>query len=152
MDLTAALITRDGIPVSMERNFLREMGGGCQTPLGALATLDGRQLTITAMVASPDGRLLLRQTITGMTGALFGIDKKLADNLRAQGADRLLADGRDEQMKPPVELNEHDMNITGEKPTMRKTVAELFWGLLSRSCGWHTPQSGRGNETRSTNG
>ena len=91
MDLTAPLITRDGIPVAIERNFLREMGGGCQTPLGALATLDGEQLTITAMVASPDGRVVLRETVQAVTGALHGIGKVLADKLRAAGADEILA-------------------------------------------------------------
>jgi len=91
IDLTAPLITRDGIPVNLERNFLRAMGGGCKTPLGALATLAGKQLTISTMVASPDGRTILRETVSVAIGSSFGTAKKLANKLRAQGADRLLA-------------------------------------------------------------
>jgi hydroxymethylbilane synthase len=91
MDLTAPLITRAGIPVSVERNFLRAMGGGCQTPLGALATLEGRRLTINAMVASLDGRVVLRETTTATVGKLGRTAEVMADNLRAQGAGELLA-------------------------------------------------------------
>jgi hydroxymethylbilane synthase len=90
LDLTIPLRSRDGIPVSIERNFLREMGGGCQTPLGAFATLDHKNLTITAMVASPDGRIVLRETEKAMTGTLFHTAKTLADKLRMAGAESLL--------------------------------------------------------------
>jgi hydroxymethylbilane synthase len=90
LDITAPLISRAGISVSLERNFLREMGGGCKTPLGALATLNGRDLTLSVMVAAPDGSVVLRETISARTGALLKTAKLIADKLRAAGAERLL--------------------------------------------------------------
>jgi hydroxymethylbilane synthase len=49
-----------------ERAYLREIGEGCQLPVGALATVgqDGR-LTLTGMIASLDGHTLLRHGDTG---------------------------------------------------------------------------------------
>ena len=48
-----------------ERALLGELGGGCQVPIGANAKwLDG-QLHLEAVVASPDGKLLLRESMTG---------------------------------------------------------------------------------------
>src|SRR4051812_39392653 len=49
-----------------ERAYLREIGEGCQLPVGALATIgsDGR-FTLTGMIASLDGHTLLRQVGAG---------------------------------------------------------------------------------------
>ena len=50
-----------------ERAFLEALGGGCTLPLGALAVLvdGGTHLAIDGFVASRDGRILLRQSLTG---------------------------------------------------------------------------------------
>lgn len=73
-----------------ERAFLRRLGGGCQTPLGAFGVVSGRQITLTGMAAAPDGSIVLRETLFRSTlqPALTG--KMLADTLRAAGADALL--------------------------------------------------------------
>ncbi|MGO8673773.1 MAG: hydroxymethylbilane synthase [Capsulimonadaceae bacterium] len=42
------------ITTSAERAFLAAVGGSCQTPIGALATLDGAILTLRAMIAAGD--------------------------------------------------------------------------------------------------
>lgn len=76
--------------VASERAFLRAFGGGCRTPIGALATLDGTQVTINVMAAAPDGRIILRHTETGARGAYKRLGQKVGDALRAQGADKLL--------------------------------------------------------------
>jgi hydroxymethylbilane synthase len=50
--------------VDAERAFLAELGGGCDVPVGALATLDGAEVAITAALASLDGHVVLRAHAT----------------------------------------------------------------------------------------
>ena len=48
-----------------ERALLKQLGGGCQVPIGASASLQDGVLHLQAVVASPDGTLLLRESSTG---------------------------------------------------------------------------------------
>jgi hydroxymethylbilane synthase len=48
--------------VDAERAYLAELGGGCDLPCGALATLDGDDVTIEVLLAAPDGHVVLRAT------------------------------------------------------------------------------------------
>jgi hydroxymethylbilane synthase len=70
-DATAAVVARIDDPiahvaVAAERAFLRELGGGCDVPCGALARVasDGT-ITLDALLSSPDGRVVLRTTASG---------------------------------------------------------------------------------------
>jgi len=80
--------------VEAERAFLRAIGGGCKNPLGALAS-GGLSFTprIEGMVASPDGATILRDAEDDyrLSPEVRGV--RLAESLRAQGADRLLSAG-----------------------------------------------------------
>ncbi len=62
--------------VTAERAALRALGGGCQVPLGAHATLDGATLTVHGVCVSPDGRVVVRATAEGSdaeaTGSALG--------------------------------------------------------------------------------
>ena len=40
----------------IERDFLRALMGGCSTPIGALAQIEGRDLLFKGNILSPDGR------------------------------------------------------------------------------------------------
>ena len=53
--------------VDAERAFLARLGGGCELPVGAHATIDARSgaLHIVGLVASSDGREIVRGEITG---------------------------------------------------------------------------------------
>jgi hydroxymethylbilane synthase len=52
--------------VEAERAFLREIGEGCELPVGALATAgNDSRLTLTGMIASLDGHTLLRHVDNG---------------------------------------------------------------------------------------
>ncbi|MGH9280361.1 MAG: hydroxymethylbilane synthase [Acidimicrobiales bacterium] len=52
--------------VSAERAFLAEVGGGCDVPLGAHATVDAAgDVTLTGLLATLDGRIAMRATRTG---------------------------------------------------------------------------------------
>ncbi len=59
---------RVGAPVTAERAFLAELGGGCTLPVGAHArwARDGSQdLRLTGMMASADGVVVVRHTASG---------------------------------------------------------------------------------------
>ena len=80
--------------ITAERTFLCAFGGGCKTPLGALATGYGWSLHVQGMAASPDGQTILRAETWGETPGARPPERhgeELAAALRAQGADRLLA-------------------------------------------------------------
>lgn len=74
-----------------ERAFLRALEGGCQVPIGVNSSLDGDQLTLIGMVASLDGQKLIRDQETGSSQDPEAIGTRLADTLKAQGADEILA-------------------------------------------------------------
>jgi hydroxymethylbilane synthase len=46
--------------VRAERAFLAELGGGCSLPCAAHATVQGWEVTIEGLLASPDGRVVVR--------------------------------------------------------------------------------------------
>lgn len=80
-----------------ERAFLQALGGGCQVPVGAYATLDAatdtpasQQLHLTAYIASPDGATAHRTTVSGYAAAPAELATAAWDELRAQGAAELI--------------------------------------------------------------
>lgn len=74
-----------------ERAFLRELEGGCQIPIGALATIEGDQLRLAGLVAAIDGDPLLRGEAAGPVDQAEAIGRDLARQLIDQGADEILA-------------------------------------------------------------
>ncbi len=77
--------------VTAERVVSRLLGGSCQVPLGAYAQCDGERLHLRALVASADGRRLVRAEKTGSAAAPEALGAEVAAALRAGGADALLA-------------------------------------------------------------
>lgn len=77
-----------------ERAVVIALGGGCQMPLGALARLDGQELLIHGIVASLDGKTVLRGVARGTRGGAAAIGEKLAAQLLAKGAGELLQASR----------------------------------------------------------
>jgi hydroxymethylbilane synthase len=75
-----------------ERSFLRELEGGCQVPIGVNTVLDGDTLTLMGMVASIDGKKMVKGSITGAAIEAEAIGIKLAQQLRNQGASDILAE------------------------------------------------------------
>jgi hydroxymethylbilane synthase len=73
-----------------ERAFAGRLGGSCQSPIAAYATLDGNRLTLDGLVAEPDGSRLLRDSITGSAEDSRRLGEELADRVLAAGADTLL--------------------------------------------------------------
>ena len=90
-DIEAHNVTR------AERRFLRAIGGGCKTPMGALATSYGKMLSLTGMVAAPDGSVILRLTEVDPGGRHQALGQSVADKLRKQGAEMLLSGNAGEE-------------------------------------------------------
>lgn len=62
------------LAVTAERAFLAELGGGCDLPVAACATVAGDTITVTGLLASLDGRVVLRETDTGVDPSALGAD------------------------------------------------------------------------------
>ncbi len=73
-----------------ERAFLRELEGGCQVPIGVNTQIEGEQLTLTGLVASLDGKKLVKDVVIGAAADAEKIGLELAKKLREQGAQEIL--------------------------------------------------------------
>ncbi|PNB76938.1 hydroxymethylbilane synthase, partial [Pseudomonas sp. FW305-BF6] len=52
--------------VEAERAFLHKMEGGCQVPIAGFATMNEQnEISLTALVAKPDGTTILKETVVG---------------------------------------------------------------------------------------
>lgn len=77
-----------------ERAFLRELEGGCQIPIGSLGLLNGQELHLTGVVASIDGKRLLRQEVRGKVVEAEQLGKALAQKMLELGAKEILDEVR----------------------------------------------------------
>ena len=73
-----------------ERAFLRELEGGCQVPIGVNTRFEGNQLFLTGMVASLDGKRLIREQASGPSTDPESIGLELATTLKGLGAGEIL--------------------------------------------------------------
>jgi hydroxymethylbilane synthase len=76
--------------VTAERALLAALGGGCQVPVGAYATVAGDRLSLQAVVVSPDGVHLVRDRSEGPAADALRIGRELGEALLAAGADSIL--------------------------------------------------------------
>jgi hydroxymethylbilane synthase len=78
-----------------ERAYLRRLGASCHTPMAGHATLVGLaerpRLLMTAVVASEDGRQVLRAESSGAPDDAESIGRGLAEQLLERGAEALTA-------------------------------------------------------------
>jgi len=79
------------LAVRAERAVSRALGGSCQLPLAAYASVTGATLELRGLVANPDGKSMVRAAVSGPSGSPEELGTQLAAELRAQGADRILA-------------------------------------------------------------
>lgn len=77
--------------VLAERAMLRELGGGCHVPIGAVSSIQGGHLTVRGTVLSPDGRRRIEDSISGPARDADSLGRQLAVRLLAQDARELLA-------------------------------------------------------------
>lgn len=74
-----------------ERAIARVLEASCQSPVATFATIDGGTMTVTALVAMPDGSRSIRDSITGPAGNAIALGEELAARLLESGAAELLA-------------------------------------------------------------
>lgn len=90
------------IRVTAERAFLRSLEGGCQVPIGAVATISGDDLTVDGFVADLDGTVILRDRIVGPLDAAASLGEALARRLSRAGADTILDEIRAASINPGI--------------------------------------------------
>ena len=81
---------RTATAVAAERAFLLRLEGGCQVPIGAHAVVDGETVHLTGLIASVDGRQLLRDTLTAPPAEATALGTHLAEQLLARGGKAIL--------------------------------------------------------------
>ena len=94
----AALDDRDArLAASAERALLRRLEGGCQVPLGALATVRGESLTLMACVCALDGSRHLTASATALAAAAEAepLGVRVAEELLGRGAGELISSERE---------------------------------------------------------
>ena len=69
-----------------ERAFLRGLGGGCQLPIAAHATIDGDALTLDGLVSKPDGSEIWRDSLSGSLNNAESLGSTVATTLLERGA------------------------------------------------------------------
>ncbi len=80
------------IRVTAERAMNERLNGGCQVPIAGFAEIQGNALFMRGLVGSPDGSVLYRAERTGLLAQAKQIGIDIADDLLAQGADKILKD------------------------------------------------------------
>ena len=73
-----------------ERRFLQKMGGGCDVPMGAHASISKDKATFTAFVAGPRSLQVVRTSSQGKPQELDELALEAARYLLAHGADKML--------------------------------------------------------------
>ncbi len=79
------------IEVAAERAFLRELSADCNVPVGAYASIDKDSLSITGLVASPDGKEIIRKEKRGSREEAEALGQGLAGLILSDGGDKILA-------------------------------------------------------------
>jgi len=80
------------IAVAAERAFLFRLEGGCQVPIGAFAEVDNGSVELTGLIASIDGKTVLKESMQGPIGEARELGTWLADKLLDMGGREILAE------------------------------------------------------------
>jgi len=76
--------------VLAERALLDRLQGGCQVPIAGHASIEGNRLRLDGLVASVDGKTIIRDAVEGAPLDARDLGLSLADRLLARGADGIL--------------------------------------------------------------
>ncbi len=82
----------DAACVLAERAVSRALAGSCEVPLGAYAINENGELWLRGFVATPDGARFATAELRGPAVDAEALGNRLADELRAQGAEDILAE------------------------------------------------------------
>jgi len=73
------------VVTTAERCFLHRLGGGCQVPVATLGQVQGKKISLEAMVAASNGEKILKKKMVG--------SKKNPDELGLELAERIISNG-----------------------------------------------------------
>jgi hydroxymethylbilane synthase len=92
-----------------ERAVIEALGGGCQTPIGALASSIGAdEIELMASVVALDGSRSVQVTDRGLRTRAADLGARVADRLVAQGANEILAEAQQAQTAASTAGNRTD--------------------------------------------
>jgi len=77
--------------VTAERTVSKTFGGSCQIPLAAFAAVEGAEMHLRAMVATPDGKRIATADARGPANAPEALGREIAEQLKAKDATAILA-------------------------------------------------------------
>jgi len=86
--------TVTSVALDAERAVVTRLGGGCQMPIGAYATVAGDTIALAAIVIALDGSRQVRASASGSVRDPEAVGVEAADALLARGADTILADAQ----------------------------------------------------------
>lgn len=93
-DLREALAAVDHAPTrsttAAERALTRGLGASCEAPVASFARIEGERLRLDALVAAPDGTIVLRERAEGAATEAEATGSQAAQRLLEQGAGRFL--------------------------------------------------------------
>jgi len=93
VSLIEPLIHKDSSDrVLAERALNTRLEGGCQVPIGAYSELEGDQLHLRGLVASPDGQSVFQVNGSAHRDEGQNLGRQLAEELLDKGAGAILAD------------------------------------------------------------
>jgi len=76
--------------VTSERALVDRLDGGCQVPIGAYAKIDNNLITLQGLVASLDGKIILKSENKGPVNDAIEIGRELGTELLKMGANKIL--------------------------------------------------------------
>ena len=78
------------LTLDAERAFVNVLEGGCQVPIGAYATLDAENITLSGLVASLDGKTIYQASKQKPLAEAKQLGQDLGKEILAMGADKIL--------------------------------------------------------------
>jgi hydroxymethylbilane synthase len=78
------------VAVRAERAMLKRLGGGCQVPIAAWATVEADAILLRGLIAATDGVTVIRGEARGTVGEPETVGRDLAEDLLARGGQAIL--------------------------------------------------------------
>lgn len=80
--------------VTAERKFLHLMNGSCQVPIAGYAEMVGDEVELTAVIATTDGKVVLKEVIRGKNPVAVG--EQAAERMKERGAQDIIDEALEE--------------------------------------------------------
>jgi hydroxymethylbilane synthase len=85
---------RAQVCITAERAFAQRLEGSCQSPIAGYAEIQGVNVALSGLIASPDGKRVYRDSIVGPKRDAAAMGQALAERMLFAGADVLLRELR----------------------------------------------------------